>query len=80
MSTRKDLFKIRTYAVLICSLLSGSDGTLSIFVLYLAQCDTPIHRWNLPSLPKDFSLFIKRDDMTGSTLSGNKVHRLEFTT
>ena len=58
--------------------LSGSDGTLSIFVLQLAQRDTPIHQWNLPSLPKEFSLFIKRDDMTGSTLSGNKVHSLEF--
>ncbi|CAH3157719.1 unnamed protein product, partial [Pocillopora meandrina] len=44
----------------------------------LAQRDTPIHQRNLPTLPKEFSLFIKRDDMTGSTLSGNKVHSLEF--
>ena len=43
-----------------------------------AQRDTPIHQWNLPSFPKEFSLFIKRDDMTGSTLSGNKVQSLEF--
>lgn len=44
----------------------------------LAQPDTPTRQWNLPSLPKEFSLFIKRDDMTGSTLSGNKVRKLEF--
>ena len=34
---------------------------------------TPIHRWDVPGLPKEFQLFIKRDDMTGSTLTGNKV-------
>ena len=34
---------------------------------------TPIHRWDVPGLPKEFQLFIKRDDMTGSTLGGNKV-------
>ena len=78
MLTRNDLLQIGTSKILIGSLLSGSDGTLSIFVLQLAQRDTPIHQWNLPSLPKEFSLFIKRDDMTGSTLSGNKVHSLEF--
>ncbi|KAL9964244.1 hypothetical protein ACROYT_G027857 [Oculina patagonica] len=39
----------------------------------LAQRNTPIHPWNIPNLPKEFSLFIKRDDMTGSTLSGNKT-------
>ncbi|KAL9964263.1 hypothetical protein ACROYT_G027880 [Oculina patagonica] len=44
----------------------------------LAQHNTPIHPWNIPNLPKEFSLFIKRDDMTGSTLSGNKVRKLEF--
>ena len=32
----------------------------------------------MADLPKEFSLFIKRDDLhvTGSTLSGNKVQRL----
>ena len=34
---------------------------------------TPIHRWDVPGLPKEFQLFIKRDDMTGSTLGGNKA-------
>lgn len=48
------------------------------YYVKLAQRDTPIHPWDLPSLPKEFSLFIKRDDMTGSTLSGNKVRKLEF--
>ncbi|XP_002121189.2 uncharacterized protein LOC100175554 [Ciona intestinalis] len=44
----------------------------------LALLPTPIHKWRLDGLPKDVELFIKRDDMTGSTLSGNKVRKLEF--
>ncbi|XP_074633133.1 uncharacterized protein LOC141891953 isoform X4 [Acropora palmata] len=44
----------------------------------LAQRNTPIHPWDLPQLPKGFSLFIKRDDLTGNTLSGNKVRKLDF--
>lgn len=44
----------------------------------LANPATPIHRWALPGLPKHIQLSIKRDDMTGSTLSGNKVRKLEF--
>ncbi|KAL9965378.1 hypothetical protein ACROYT_G029170 [Oculina patagonica] len=44
----------------------------------LAQRDTPIHSWHVPNLPKEFSLFIKRDDLTGCALSGNKVRKLEF--
>ncbi|XP_025079618.1 LOW QUALITY PROTEIN: bifunctional D-cysteine desulfhydrase/1-aminocyclopropane-1-carboxylate deaminase, mitochondrial-like [Pomacea canaliculata] len=46
--------------------------------IQLAHPNTPIHRWALPGLPEGFSVFIKRDDMTGSTLSGNKVRKLEF--
>ncbi|XP_022788903.1 bifunctional D-cysteine desulfhydrase/1-aminocyclopropane-1-carboxylate deaminase, mitochondrial-like isoform X2 [Stylophora pistillata] len=45
----------------------------------LAQRNTPIHSWNLPNAPKEFSISIKRDDLTGCTLSGNKVRKLEFT-
>ncbi|XP_067034638.1 uncharacterized protein [Acropora muricata] len=44
----------------------------------LAQRNTPIHPWDLAQLPKGFSLFIKRDDLTGNTLSGNKVRKLDF--
>ncbi|KAL9965383.1 hypothetical protein ACROYT_G029177 [Oculina patagonica] len=44
----------------------------------LAQRDTPIHSWHIPNLPKEFSLFIKRDDLTGCALSGNKARKLEF--
>lgn len=44
----------------------------------LAQRNTPIHPWDLSQLPKGFSLFIKRDDLTGNTLSGNKVRKLDF--
>lgn len=48
------------------------------YFVKLAQHNTPIHPWNIPNLPKEFSLFIKRDDLTGCTLSGNKVRKLEF--
>ncbi|OWF54484.1 bifunctional D-cysteine desulfhydrase/1-aminocyclopropane-1-carboxylate deaminase, mitochondrial-like [Mizuhopecten yessoensis] len=46
--------------------------------IQLANPETPIHRWSLPGVPSKFKVFIKRDDMTGSTLSGNKVRKLEF--
>ena len=39
----------------------------------LANPDTPIDEWNIPGIPETFRVSIKRDDMTGSTLSGNKV-------
>ncbi|XP_041357220.1 bifunctional D-cysteine desulfhydrase/1-aminocyclopropane-1-carboxylate deaminase, mitochondrial-like [Gigantopelta aegis] len=44
----------------------------------LAHPDTPIDEWKIPDIPHGFSVHIKRDDMTGSTLSGNKVRKLEF--
>ncbi|XP_064638587.1 uncharacterized protein LOC135494484 [Lineus longissimus] len=44
----------------------------------LAKHDSPIHEWRPPGVPDDVQLYIKRDDMTGSTLSGNKVRKLEF--
>jgi 1-aminocyclopropane-1-carboxylate deaminase/D-cysteine desulfhydrase-like pyridoxal-dependent ACC family enzyme len=34
---------------------------------------TPIHEWNLPGVPPEFKLSIKREDLTGSICSGNKV-------
>ncbi len=34
---------------------------------------TPIHSWKLPGVPDGFDVSIKREDMIGSTLSGNKV-------
>ncbi|KAL2631056.1 hypothetical protein R1flu_015742 [Riccia fluitans] len=39
---------------------------------------TPIHRWNLPGLPSGTELWIKRDDLSGMQMSGNKVRKLEF--
>ena len=39
----------------------------------LANTPTPIHHWAVPGLPEGISVFIKRDDMNGSTLGGNKV-------
>ena len=44
----------------------------------LAQTPTPIHRWHVPGVPPGCELYIKRDDLTGASLSGNKVRKLEF--
>eukprot|EP00052_Salpingoeca_macrocollata_P034980 m.13188 g.13188 ORF g.13188 m.13188 type:complete len:354 (-) comp7275_c0_seq1:23-1084(-) len=46
--------------------------------LQLAMKPTPIHRWRIPNLPNNARVYIKRDDMTGSTLGGNKVRKLDF--
>ena len=40
----------------------------------LAQLPTPIHQWNLQGIPDGYQIYIKRDDLTGSTLTGNKVN------
>ncbi|WCJ42320.1 D-cysteine desulfhydrase [Euphorbia peplus] len=44
----------------------------------LAHIPTPIHPWNLPNLPRGTEVWLKRDDMSGMQLSGNKVRKLEF--
>jgi len=41
--------------------------------LQLANLPTPIHRWEPPGFPEGTRLWIKRDDMTGLEMSGNKV-------
>jgi D-cysteine desulfhydrase len=47
--------------------------------LDLAMKPTPTERLkNLPQLPQGFEVFIKRDDLTGFCLSGNKIRKLEF--
>ncbi|KPJ65409.1 cysteine desulfhydrase, partial [candidate division WOR-1 bacterium DG_54_3] len=47
--------------------------------LDLAMKPTPIERLrNFPQLPQGFEIFIKRDDLTGFSLSGNKIRKLEF--
>ncbi|KAL8585924.1 hypothetical protein ACOMHN_061085 [Nucella lapillus] len=40
--------------------------------------NTPIHPWNVPGAPADFSVSVKRDDLTGCAVTGNKVRKLEF--
>ncbi|XP_027124460.1 D-cysteine desulfhydrase 1, mitochondrial [Coffea arabica] len=47
-------------------------------VYSLGHFPTPIHKWNLPNLPKDTEVWLKRDDLSGMQLSGNKVRKLEF--
>ncbi|KAK9925680.1 hypothetical protein M0R45_022951 [Rubus argutus] len=44
----------------------------------LGHLPTPIHRWNLPNLPNNTEVWLKRDDLSGMQLSGNKVRKLEF--
>lgn len=44
----------------------------------LARTPTPVQRLHLPGLRDGVELWLKRDDMTGSDLSGNKVRKLEF--
>ncbi|KAL4012815.1 hypothetical protein IC575_029929 [Cucumis melo] len=44
----------------------------------LARLPTPIHKWNLPNLPNNTEVWLKRDDLSGMQLSGNKVRKLEF--
>ncbi|XP_062159766.1 bifunctional D-cysteine desulfhydrase/1-aminocyclopropane-1-carboxylate deaminase, mitochondrial [Alnus glutinosa] len=47
-------------------------------VFSLGHLPTPIHKWNLPNLPNNTEVWLKRDDLSGMQLSGNKVRKLEF--
>ncbi|XP_050257653.1 bifunctional D-cysteine desulfhydrase/1-aminocyclopropane-1-carboxylate deaminase, mitochondrial [Quercus robur] len=47
-------------------------------IFSLAHLPTPIHKWNLPNLPNNTEVWLKRDDLSGMQLSGNKVRKLEF--
>ena len=51
---------------------------LPSFRIQLAMLPTPIHGWDLPGVPTGFQVFVKRDDVSGSCLAGNKVRKLEF--
>lgn len=45
----------------------------------MARVPTPIQRWHLPQIPPDGpEVYIKRDDLSGLELSGNKIRKLEF--
>ncbi|XP_052181487.1 putative D-cysteine desulfhydrase 1, mitochondrial isoform X5 [Diospyros lotus] len=44
----------------------------------LCQYISFIYRWNLPNLPRNTQVWLKRDDLSGMQLSGNKVRKLEF--
>jgi D-cysteine desulfhydrase len=47
--------------------------------LDLAMKPTPIQALRkFPQLPQGFEIFVKRDDLTGFCLSGNKIRKLEF--
>lgn len=51
---------------------------LFIFLFQLACTPTPIQEWKLKNVASDFNLSIKRDDLTGHLISGNKIRKLEF--
>jgi len=46
--------------------------------LELAHTPTPLHRLSRTSAELGVEFWIKRDDLTGAALSGNKVRKLEF--
>ncbi|HVO30603.1 MAG TPA: D-cysteine desulfhydrase family protein [bacterium] len=46
--------------------------------VHLAQLPTPLHKLERLSREWGVDLWIKRDDLTGSALSGNKIRKLEF--
>ena len=47
--------------------------------LNLAMKPTPLEKLrDIPLIPPDYEVYIKRDDLTGFGLSGNKVRKLEF--
>ncbi|KAK9831510.1 hypothetical protein WJX81_004069 [Elliptochloris bilobata] len=44
----------------------------------LGLLPTPAHRWAPRGVPEGCEMWIKRDDLSGMQLSGNKVRKLEF--
>lgn len=50
----------------------------SIPRLRLAQLPTPFHRLDRLSAELGRSIWVKRDDMTGTATTGNKIRKLEF--
>ena len=51
--------------------LAGVQAPKERFALGLLP--TPIHRWAPPGVPEGCEVWIKRDDLSGMQLSGNKV-------
>src|SRR3989442_15826595 len=44
----------------------------------LASVPTPLEPLNFSQIPTGSRIYLKRDDLTGTVLSGNKVRKLEF--
>jgi 1-aminocyclopropane-1-carboxylate deaminase/D-cysteine desulfhydrase-like pyridoxal-dependent ACC family enzyme len=57
-------------------LLAAAQAPKQRFVLALLP--TPIHAWDPGSVPGGVKLWIKRDDLSGMQLSGNKVLYVDF--
>ena len=46
--------------------------------VHLGCFPTPVHKWSPPGVPEGVEMYIKRDDLSGMQMSGNKVRKLEF--
>src|SRR5688572_24616719 len=46
--------------------------------LSLAHLPTPIEQWSFGAGKKEFSLLLKRDDLSEGIAGGNKIRKLEF--
>lgn len=46
--------------------------------VHLGLLPTPMHPFHPPGVPAGVDMWIKRDDLSGMQLSGNKVRKLEF--
>ncbi|KNC81266.1 hypothetical protein SARC_06397 [Sphaeroforma arctica JP610] len=58
---------------------SVDKGCIPTHRIRLSMQHTPVEDWSqLPGVPKGVHVGIKRDDLTGSALGGNKVRKLEF--
>jgi D-cysteine desulfhydrase len=47
-------------------------------VRLLANDPTPVHQWSFSHAGTKLSLLIKRDDLSDTSASGNKIRKLEF--
>ena len=64
------------YFALYLDLIAFKRHFCFLSIHQLGNSDTPIHRWYLPGVPDGFEVYIKREDMSGSDLSGNKVSHI----
>ena len=57
----------------------GKEWKVNMNKLHLAQLPTPIEKIDYLSNKYKPNIFVKRDDLTDSVASGNKIRKLEYT-